>query len=108
MTDEEIEPYKEPTNEQLANFLIVYADQIPGTESLRLSAPVLESLMSQNPKFRAGALRHHQAFHANLVEMTKKMSDGTLPCQHIRPNGKQCPNYNAPGSYFCGLHQEDE
>lgn len=105
---DEVEPYKEPTNEQLANFLIVYAGQVPGTEGLQLSPPILELLMNNNPQFRAGALRHHRMFHERLVEMTKKAALGQLPCQHIRPNGKQCPNFNQPGSYYCGLHQEDE
>jgi hypothetical protein len=105
MTDEE---YVEPTNEQLANFLIVYANQIPGTESLMLSAPVLESLMSQNPRFREGALRHHREFQRKATELAKKLALGQLRCLHIRPNGQQCKNFNVPGSMYCGIPSHNE
>lgn len=98
----------EPTNEQLANFLMVYARQIPEAADLDLSAPVLESLMSQNPKFRAGALRHHREFQQRINELGAKMEAGELQCEYIRPNGKQCPNHNQEGSPFCGLHQLDK
>lgn len=100
--------YTEPTNEQLARFLVVYAGHIPGAEGLQLSPPVLESLMSQNPKFREGALRHHRQFQDQIHELTKKMEAGELTCEHIRPNGKRCPNFNEPRSFYCGLHNKEE
>lgn len=105
MSDEET---IEPTNAQLARFLIVTASDIPGGENLRLSAPVLESLMSLNPRFRDAALARHRRFQDQIREMTVKTATGQLPCQHKRPNGKMCPNFNQPGTLFCGLHQEDD
>lgn len=105
MTDE---AYVEPTNEQLANFLIVYADQIPTARDLHLSAPMLELLMSNNPQFRAGALRHHREFQRKAIELGKKLTLGQLQCLHIRPNGKHCPNFNEPGRMYCGLHKDEE
>lgn len=100
--------YTEPSNEQLAKFLIVYSHQIPGAENLQLSAPILEALMSQNARLREGALRHHRRFQEQINELSKKMMAGELQCQYIRPNGKQCPNYNEPSSSFCGLHKDQE
>lgn len=106
MTERE---YTEPTNEQLASFLVIAAPHIvPGAESLALSPPVLESLMSQNPSFREAALRHHRKFQDLIFEHTEKMNrDGELQCEHIRPNGKKCPNRNEAGSLYCGLHKEE-
>jgi hypothetical protein len=102
--------YVEPTNEQLARFLVVYAPQImPGAASLQLSAPHLELLMTNNPEFRAGALRHHRRFQDEIFELQEKIErGGELQCQHIRPNGKMCPNRNEAGSMFCGLHRFEE
>lgn len=106
MTDRE---YIEPTNKQLASFLVVYAPQIlPGAESLALSPPVLEVLLSENPTFREAGLRHHRAFQEQIFEHTEKMEKGELRCEHIRPNGKKCPNHNEPGSLYCGLHKFEE
>lgn len=102
MTDKE---YTEPTNEQLARFLVVYARNVPGTDELMLSAPVLESLMSTNPRFREGALRAHRRFQEQIHEVSSKMELGELQCEHIRPNGKRCPNKNEPGIFHCGLHK---
>jgi hypothetical protein len=101
--------YTEPTNAQLARFLVVYArDIFPGAENLKLSPPILESLMSTNPVFRETALRHHRAFQDKIVELTEKMAKGELQCEFIRPNGKRCPNYNEPGHMYCGLHKSEE
>lgn len=106
MTDRE---YTEPTNEQLAKFLIVYAKHIfPGAEKLELSPPILESLLSSNPTFREAGLRHHRMFQDHIFEMTEKMEKGELQCEYVRPNGKRCPNYNEPGSMYCGLHKSEE
>lgn len=99
--------YTEPTNEQLASFLVVYGQSIFG-DTLMLNAPMLEMIMDSNPEFRATGLRHHRAFQENIDRLHQTMLDGKLQCQHIRPNGKNCPNYNEPGSYYCGLHKEDE
>lgn len=98
---------EEPTNEQLANFLMIYAKHIPGMEALQLSAPHLELLMNNNPQFRAGALRHHKKFQQDIVATGMKIAKGELQCEHIRPNGKRCPNHNEPGDIYCGIHKDE-
>lgn len=101
--------YVEPTNEQLANFLVVYAPQIfPGSENLQLSPPILEMLLNNHPEKREGALRHHRKFVEETNKFVKKMAAGELQCEHIRPNGRRCPNANEPGRMYCGLHGEDD
>lgn len=104
---EEVTEYQEPTNEQLASFLVVYAKQIPGMGDLQLDAPLLERLMDENPQFRAGALRHHKKFQEEIVAFGVKIAKGELQCEHIRGNGKRCPNHNEPGDFYCGLHKKD-
>lgn len=99
--------YTEPTNEQLANFLVVYAKHIPGAGGLQLSPPHLELLMNNNPGFRAGALRHHRNFQDTISKLSEKMDKGELQCEYIRPNGKKCPNFNEPGRMYCGLHKSE-
>lgn len=111
MADPADREYTEPTNEQLANFLSVTAPQIVGLEHLDLHPEpyILEMFLERNPQFREVALRHHRQFQEQVFEMTEKMEKGELPCQHICLNGKPCPNYNQPGTMYCGLHQmEDE
>lgn len=100
--------YKEPTNEQLAKFLVVYAKSIPGMENFDLHAPILETMLAADPQYRAGALRHHRNFQKDIMEFAKKLAAGELQCEHIRPNGKRCPNWNQPDTLYCGLHQEDD
>ena len=99
--------YAEPTTEQLARFLVVY---IPSTAGLDLSPDVnvVRHLLETNDILRQHALRHHRKFQDQIKELDQKMKAGQLPCQFIRPNGKQCPNYNQPGSYYCGLHIDSE
>lgn len=101
------EEYTEPTNKQLANFLIVHAQRIPATSSLVLNAGMLERLLDQHPEYRAGALRHHRRFQEELNELARKQEVGDLQCAHILKSGKQCPNRNQPGSPWCGLHREE-
>src|SRR5918993_5488365 len=96
----------EPDNEQLANFLVVYAGTIPQFEGLHLSPVVLE-MQLRNPIFRESALRHHRKFQEDMRQLSSKMEKGELQCDHIRGNGKRCPNHNEPGSFYCGLHLED-
>lgn len=103
MTDEE---YKEPTNEQLANFMMVYSSRIVGEHNLDLNPAVLERLIETNPMYRAAALRHHRRFVEEMKELHDKMMRGKLRCAHIRANDKKCVNFNQPGSFFCGLHKE--
>jgi hypothetical protein len=98
--------YTEPTNEQLAKFLVVYAKNIPALDNLELSAPQLELLMTNNPQFREAGLRHHRNFQDHIFEFTEKMEKGELTCEHVLNSGKQCVNYNEPGSMYCGLHKE--
>lgn len=105
MTDEE---YEEPTNEQLANFLMVYAPKIVGMQEFALSPDILKELMDRDPRYRAGALRHHKAFVKEIADNRVKRERGQLRCEHIRENGKRCPNWNEPGSFFCGLHQSEK
>lgn len=107
VADEEFE-YEEPTNQQLARFLVIYAHGMPGMEALQINAPHLELLMNNSEKFRAGALRHHRAFQEEVFKHSQAIEAGTLQCEHIRPNKKRCPNHNEPGSYYCGLHKPED
>lgn len=100
--------YIEPTNKQLASFLVVYVQQIPAMAQLNLNAYILERILEQNSEFRTNGLKHHRQFQKKIIEHSKKMEAGELQCEYIRPNGKHCPNFNAPGSYYCGLHKDDE
>jgi hypothetical protein len=104
VTDEE---YVEPTNAQLASFLVVYAKSDPRMQGLNLSPPVLESLLSQNPRYREAALRQHRQFQAQIHEVSRKLDAGELQCEHILRSGKKCPNRNEPGIPYCGLHKEE-
>jgi hypothetical protein len=98
---------KEPSNKQLANFLVVYAKQIPGFQDVQLN-PVMIDIQLKVPEFRKVALRHYQKFQQQITELHELMEAGDLQCDHIRTNGKKCPNRNTPGSYYCGLHQDEE
>lgn len=103
VTDE----YIEPTNEQLASFLVISAQSDPRMAGLRLSPPILESLLSQNPKYRAAALAKHRLFQEQIYQISRAMEAGQLQCEHILNSGKQCPNRNEPGIMYCGLHKEE-
>lgn len=98
--------YIEPTNEQLARFLIIY---IPAQSGLNLhpSPTILEHLLESKPDFRKAALGHHRAFQDQINVIDERMKAGDLPCAYIRANGKPCPNRNQPGSYYCGLHIDE-
>lgn len=98
--------YTEPTNEQLANFMVVYARTNPRFDILDVNAGVLEAIFDHNDRHRQTCLKIHRDFQERINELSQKMMDGTLQCEHIRANGKRCPNYNQPGSNFCGLHQD--
>lgn len=99
--------YTEPTNEQLAKFLSIAAPQITGL-NLNPEPWVLEMLLTRDPNFRENALRHHRKFQDQIHEHTEKMMrGGELQCEHIRPNGKKCPNRNEAGSLYCGLHKAE-
>jgi hypothetical protein len=100
--------YIEPTNEQLAKFLVVYASTVPEMAHLNLSAPILEHILDTQPEYRVGALKRHRQFQQEIHEVARRVEEGTLGCAHIRPNGKNCPNANEPGTYYCGLHQDSE
>lgn len=101
-------PYSEPSNEQLANFMTVYARRMPQFQHLHVNPAILEHLIEKHPEFRATALNKHREFQDNVNALQVKIQQGLLPCEYIRPNGKHCPNYNTPGSHFCGLHQDEE
>ncbi len=97
----------EPSNEQLANFLVVYSKQIPSFENVNLTSSSILFWL-EKPEFRKIALYHHQRFQDNMSELHRQMEKGELQCEHIRPNNKRCPNHNEPGNYYCGLHQDNE
>lgn len=99
--------YIEPTNEQLARFLVVYVPAQTGLD-LHPSASILERLLETKPDFRKAALGHHRAFQDQIAMVDARMKAGDLPCAYIRANGKPCPNHNQSGSYYCGLHQDGE
>lgn len=101
--------YTEPTNEQLARFLAVSAPKLMGLEHLELRPDpgFLELLLERNPEMRENALRYHRQFQDQIAEVTEKIVKGELQCEHIRPNGKKCPNFNQPGTMYCGLHQAE-
>lgn len=104
MTDDE---YTEPTNAQLARFLVVDAKNDPRLAGLQLSPPILESLLSQNPIYRDAALQRHRRFQEQVHELSRMIDAGELQCEHILRSGKQCPNRNEPGIPYCGLHKEE-
>jgi hypothetical protein len=101
--------YKEPTNEQLASFLAVYAKRFPAFEHISPNPAMLEFLLERRPEFREAGLRHHRQFVEGIDELLRKMHDGELQCEYIRPNGQRCKNHNEPGSYYCGIpsHQAE-
>lgn len=99
--------YKEPTNEQLANFLVVYAQGIPQLQNLQLN-PVILEMQLRNSVFREAALKHHRGFCREVDILLEKVDKGELQCEHIRLNGKRCPNHNEPGNFYCGLHKGEE
>lgn len=100
------EEYTEPTNEQLARFLVVSAQSDPRTAGLNLSPVYLEVLLSQNPRYREAALQKHRTFQDQIHQISRKMDAGELQCEHILNSGKKCPNRNEPGHMYCGLHRE--
>lgn len=101
--------YTEPSNEQLAKFIVVYLAHIPGLAALPLTpdAYILERQFELSSHLREAALVHHRRFQDQIFELTEKMNTGELQCEHIRPNGKRCPNYNEPGHMYCGLHKAE-
>lgn len=99
--------YTEPTNKQLASFLVVYSQSNPIFASLQTNAVILERLLDQNPKHREAALAHHRRFQDQIHELSRKIEAGELQCEHILKSGKKCPNRNEPGIMYCGLHKEE-
>lgn len=99
------EEYTEPTNEQLASFLAVYARQFPAFSNLAISPAILEHIFETQPDYRELALRKHREFQAQIVEMTELLRKGMLQCEHILRSGKRCPNFNVPGTFYCTFHQ---
>lgn len=96
---------EEPTNEQLANFLFVYAKSDSRAKGLHLDASILEMMLERNPVFREAGLEIHRGFQEKANAVSEKMMRGALQCEHIRPNGKRCVNFNESGSFYCGLHK---
>lgn len=100
---------KEPTNAQLAAFMTVYARSNPRFKHLAVSPAILEHIFEIQPQHRANALRQHRELQLRLHEEVEKRMNGELQCQHVsKLTGKRCPNFNMPGTHFCGLHQDDE
>lgn len=104
MTDEE---YKEPTNEELARFLLIYAPRLVGEHDFQLNPVILERLIGEKPEYRAAALRHHKQFYKEADILFKKLERGQLRCQYVRPGGKRCVNFNVPGSFYCGIESHN-
>jgi hypothetical protein len=100
--------YIEPSNEQLARFLVVYAKRIPEMAILQLDETSLKFLLDRNPLYRKGALRHHRRYQEELNKMATDMREGKLQCAHTLLSGKQCPNRNEPGTMYCGLQQQED
>jgi hypothetical protein len=101
------EDYSEPTNKQLASFLMVYSQSNPIFAGLQLNPVILERLLDQNPGHREAALQHHRKFQDEIRELTRKIEAGELQCEHVLKSGKKCPNRNEPGHMYCGLHKEE-
>jgi hypothetical protein len=102
------EEYTEPDNKALAEFLVMYAPRIEGASQLaNVNAEGLEELL-ENPVARMAALRHHHRFWQEMRLRFQKFERGKLQCAHLMPNGKQCTNWNMPGSFQCAEHQDDE
>lgn len=106
MTEEEYPEYEEPTNKQLAEFMVVISARLIGEHDLQLDAGMLEHLIESDFRHKSTAMRYHRQFYEEGKELHKKMLRGQLRCAHIRDNGKKCVNFNEAGSYFCGLHKE--
>lgn len=100
--------YTEPTNEQLAAFMTVYARRTPAFSHLAISPAILEHIFETRQEYREVALTHHRRFQDNINQLQARIQQGLLQCEHILLSERQCPNYNVPGSHFCGLHQADE
>lgn len=106
MTDEEYPEYEEPTNEQLAQFMVVIAPRLIGQDhNLQLDAGMLKRLIESDPRYYQTARRHHRTFHDEQKRLYGMMLEGKLRCSHIRDNDKRCVNFQQPGSWFCGLHK---
>lgn len=110
MAEDEYPEYREPDNTQLANFMVVYASKIVdlGGMNLDLNPAIIERLLESNPIYRMAGLRHHRRFYDEQNALWKKMQRGQVQCAHIRANDRRCPNWNQPGSFYCGLHIEEE
>lgn len=108
MTDET----SEPTNKQLASFLVIYARHIPELGAIfgemALNQDILERQMDLHPEFRETALQHHRGFQEQIEKGTRLMMAGKLQCEGRTKKGKRCPNRNEPGSFYCGLHKDQE
>lgn len=100
--------YVEPTDEQLINFMIVYMPRLVGMDAPLIVPPQIIGRMLKNPEWRKIALGHHRKFQDDLTKLMEKVERGQLRCEHIRDNGRHCPNFNQPGSFYCGLHQDEE
>lgn len=100
--------YVEPSNEQLAKFMVVYSKTDPRAAELHIDHHMLERIFDRQEKHRQACLKIHRRFQQEMLRHTAELIKGGLQCEYIRPNGKRCPNFNQSGSYFCGLHQESQ
>jgi hypothetical protein len=104
---DEYPEYEEPTNKQLAEFMVVIAPRLIGEHNLDLNAGMLERLIESDARYYQTAKKHHRAFYDEQKRLYSMMLKGKLRCAHIRDNGKRCPNFQQAGSWFCGLHKEE-
>lgn len=103
------EEYEEPDNAALADFLVMYAPRIEGASALtNIHAEGLLELLESNPIARQAGLRHHKRFWQEMRLRFRKLEEGNLRCAYLLPNGKQCANWNMPGSFQCADHQDEE
>lgn len=100
--------YTEPSNEQLAAFMTTLARSNPAFQHLRVSPAILEFIFEKQPEQREMALRKHREFQDSLNQHTDQMMAGELQCAYFLRSGKPCPNFNLPGTQYCGLHQPEE
>jgi hypothetical protein len=98
----------EPTNAQLARFIVIYGNTHPLLANLDVNPYFLERIFETDENARQRCLKIHRDFQTKADELGHKIARGEMQCEHIRANGKRCPNYNEPGRLFCGLHQESE
>jgi hypothetical protein len=76
---------KEPTNEQLAKFLVFYAQTTSGIEHLQLNPVILENIMSHDEDYRQAALRSHRQFQKEIDDLLEKRNKDSFAANIFVP-----------------------